>query len=343
MGWTRGRTVGRGSTATVSVAASESSGTFAVKSCKLSQSKLLQREQKILSSVTCPQIVSYKGCDISMENGQVFYNIFMEYVPGGTLVDAVRAHGGALDEPVIGIYTRQILLGLEYLHSIGIVHCDIKGRNILIGPSGAKIGDLGCARQAALMEDEAALMVGTPLFMAPEVARGEEQGYSADIWSLGCTIIEMATGKAPWESNYSGDPVSFLYWIAYSGELLPEFPGVLSEEAKNFLSNCLRRNPAERWTATQLLEHPFMKKFSSCSHQLAKEIHSNSNSNSKSNSNSPTSVLDQGIWSCVDVYQTEERSCLCSSPEQRIRELSSSSAMGTWRLEKNWITIRGGH
>ncbi|GMG98687.1 hypothetical protein Nepgr_000527 [Nepenthes gracilis] len=330
MGWTRGRILGRGSTATVSIAASESAGIFAVKSAKLSQSEILQREQKFLSSINSPHIVSYKGCDISMENNQPFYNLFMEYVPGGTLTDAIMAHGGPLDEPTIGIYTRQILRGLEYLHSMGIVHCDIKGRNILMGPTGAKIADLGCARRCFPAGDEAGPIGGTPLFMAPELARGEELGCSADIWSLGCTIIETATGKSPWGSNYSRDPVSFLFRLAYCGESAPELPGDLSEEGKDFLAMCLRRDPKQRWTAGQLLEHPFIRKYGISSQVLPGEFHSNSES--------PTSVLDhQGVWTCVEVEEHK------TFPEQRIRELtSSSSGIGSWSLEEGWITVRGG-
>ncbi|KAF2304712.1 hypothetical protein GH714_037566 [Hevea brasiliensis] len=216
MDWTRGRTIGRGSTSTVSIAALDQSGqAFAVKSAELSQSEFLQREQRILSALSCPQIIAYKGFDITRENGKLLYNIFLEYAPGGTIMDAIRKHGGWLDESFIRSYTRQILLGLHHLHSNGILHRDIKCHNILVTSDGAKIADLGCAKQVDEVVATKTPIAGTPVYMAPEVVRGEHQGFPADVWALGCTVVEMATGRAPW-TNIS-DPVSALYQIGFSG------------------------------------------------------------------------------------------------------------------------------
>ncbi|KAL3596124.1 hypothetical protein D5086_007761, partial [Populus alba] len=208
MHWTRGQTIGRGSSATVSMARANRSGqVFAVKSAELSKSESLQKEQIVLSTLRCPQIVAYKGCDITNENGKVLYNLFLEYASGGTLIDAIREGGGCLDEDMIRLYARTILLGLEYLHCNGIVHCDIKGHNILVTSDGAKIADLGCAKRVDEVSEAdwgaTATIAGTPLYMAPEVARAEHQGFPADIWAVGCTIVEMATGQAPWENNSS--------------------------------------------------------------------------------------------------------------------------------------------
>ncbi|KAL3572922.1 hypothetical protein D5086_026826 [Populus alba] len=199
MDWTRGHTIGRGSTATVSVATSIQSGdVFAVKSVELSQSGFLQREQKILSSIISPFIVSYKGCEVTRKNNKVMYNLFLEYMPSGSLSNAIHAHdGGRLDESLIRIFTYQILQGLDYLHLNGLVHCDIKSSNILVAQSGAKIADFGCAKRV----EQQGPIAGTPMFMAPEVARGEEQGFASDIWALGCTVIEMASGGTPWHNQ----------------------------------------------------------------------------------------------------------------------------------------------
>ncbi|KAA8526522.1 hypothetical protein F0562_008275 [Nyssa sinensis] len=336
MDWTRGHTIGRGSFATVSVATSRwSDDIFAVKSTELSQSEFLQREQKILSSLSCSHIVTYKGYDITRENNKLMYNLLMEYVPGGTLTDAVHRRGGRLDESVIGYYTRQIVEGLDYLHSSGIVHCDIKGRNILIGESGAKIADLGSAKWlnpvagGGVRKVAAAPISGTPMFMSPEVARGEEQGFPADIWAVGCTVIEMTTGGSPWPN--ATDPVSVLYRIAFSGEL-PEFPDFLSDQAKDFLSKCLMRDPKQRWTAEELLKHPFLGEFNSLPKQ-----------SQDFDSNSPTSILDQNLWNSTeeseivgDLVQTSS----WNSPAQRIRGLSSSSISSNWTWDDDWITVR---
>ncbi|TKY66987.1 Mitogen-activated protein kinase kinase kinase A [Spatholobus suberectus] len=332
MEWQRGHTIGHGSSATVSTATCRS-GIFAVKSSELPLSEPLKREQKILSSLSSPYVVTYKGCDITMENNKLLFNLFMEYMPFGTLAQATRRHGGQLEEPAMARYTRQIVQGLEYLHSKGLVHCDIKGANILIGEDGAKIGDFGCAKSAA---DEAAPVGGTPMFMAPEVARGEEQGCVSDIWSLGCTVIEMATGGAPWPNV--ADPFSVLYHIAYSSEV-PEIPCFLSEEAKDFLGKCLRRNPQERWTASEVLKHPFIGKLRFNSN---KEVLG-------SNSGSPTSVLEQGFWSCVEESESVGNLVHTSGFEiaaaGRVRKLALCSGVPCWARhhddDENWITTRG--
>ncbi|XP_027174593.1 mitogen-activated protein kinase kinase kinase 18-like [Coffea eugenioides] len=198
--WTRGPIIGRGSSATVSLATTASGELLAVKSADLSCSSLLQKEKSLISELSSPYIVKYVGCDVTTENDKPLYNLLMEYVPGGTLSDQIRKQGGPLEESMIQVFAHQILQGLDYLHLNGIVHCDIKGQNVLIGRDGAKIGDLGCARMVEEGNGMAgkSVIAGTPMFMAPEVARGEEQGFAADIWALGCTIIEVATGNNPW-------------------------------------------------------------------------------------------------------------------------------------------------
>ncbi|XP_041006810.1 mitogen-activated protein kinase kinase kinase 18-like [Juglans microcarpa x Juglans regia] len=335
MDWTRGQAIGHGSSATVSLATSHLYGSvFAVKSAELSQSEFLQREQQILSSLSVtPHMVNYKGYDVTMENNMLMYNLFMEYVPGGTLTDVIRTCGGRLEESVIGCYTQQIVQGLEYLHSQGFVHCDIKGRNILISEeNGAKIADFGCARwvdDKVGKDREMPKIGGTPMFMAPEVVHGEEQGFPCDIWALGCTVIEMATGGAPWP-NVS-DPISALFQIAYSGEL-PEFPSFLSEQANDFLDKCLRRSPKERWTASQLLKHPFLVEFNS-SAKIIQE---------SSYSNSPTTILDQGFWNSLEDSELNLGSLIEENPgAERIRRLSLLSEAPDWTWDEKWITIRG--
>ncbi|OIT00330.1 PREDICTED: mitogen-activated protein kinase kinase kinase A-like [Nicotiana attenuata] len=336
MDWTRGQTIGHGSSASVFVAKSHwSSEIFAVKSVELSQSQFLQKEQKILSELSSPYIVSYKGYDVTKENDKFMFNLMMEHMSDGTLTDEIRKHNGRINEPLIGYYTKQILQGVEYLHSRGVVHCDIKGQNILLGKTGAKIADFGCARWVDPAERDGGTAAasaqpigGTPMYMAPEVARGEEQGFAADIWGLGCTIIEMATGGSPW-TNVTNS-ASLLYKIAFSGQS-PEIPKFLSLQAKDFLSKCFRRDPRERWTAKQLLKHPFLEE---------------SNSNQDFVTSSPTSILDQDIWKSVEETETMD---FCSietvssmdSAVQRVRELGLNSGVPNWSWDdERWIRLR---
>lgn len=355
MEWTRGRTVGRGSTAVVSLATSAESGeVFAVKSAELGASASLQREQQILSSLASPRVVEYRGFGVTREggDGRLTYNLFMEFVPGGTLADLTRKLGGRLSQPAIARYARQILEGLEHLHSRGIAHCDVKGSNILMGEDGPKLADLGCARRvddpAAAAEAEAPFG-GTPMYMSPEVARGEEQGRACDVWALGCTVVEMATGGAPWRG---GDPASVLYKIAYSGES-PEIPGWLSEGARDFLGKCLRRDPRGRWTPRQLLGHSFLlgecESESELDFRGAKRIREWESSASTS----PTSVLDRGAWSSAAEPETSaaghDGACVGDeTAADRIRRLSASSVgpRSMWDgdgdgAEGDWIDVRG--
>ncbi|KAK9269553.1 hypothetical protein L1049_001329 [Liquidambar formosana] len=333
MEWTRGPTIGRGASATVSLATAFPSGEqFAVKTTEMTHSSFLQKEQLFLAQLSSPHIVKYMGFDVTCENDKPMYNLFMEYVPGGALSDAIKKRGGGLDESIISSYAHQIVQGLDYLHMKGVVHCDIKGSNILVGKDGLKIADLGCARLADGGASTSTLS-GTPLFMAPEVARGEEQSFPADIWALGCTVIEMATGSNPWPEV--DDPVSALYRIGFSSEV-PEFPWWLSENAKSFLCKCLMRDPEERWTAKQLLQHPFLDELE----PPLKEF----------TMSSPTTVLDQDLWDSMEVLETpwnltHSTSPSWNSPAERIRQLSANTSsslsnLPNWAWDENWVTVR---
>lgn len=331
MEWKRGPTLGRGSTATVSLATANPSGElFAVKSTELSRSLFLQKEKHFLSQLSCPRIVKYIGFDVSYEDDRPMYNLCMEYVPGGTLYDAIQRRGGCLDEPMIRSYTKQILQGLEYLHANGLVHCDIKSQNILMGKDGSKIADLGCAKLVGEVAATSALS-GTPMFMAPEVARGEEQGFPADIWALGCTVIEMATGSTPWPDMK--DPVSALYRIGFSGDV-PEIPRWLSEKGKDFLSKCLRRDPRERWTAKEFLDqHPFLAEVDSDYSVEIKEF----------TTSSPNSVLEQGFWDSLEVLKCPRNltheGISSDSPAERIKRLIGETDPN-WTYDEDWVTVR---
>ncbi|KAI3675202.1 hypothetical protein L1987_84788 [Smallanthus sonchifolius] len=328
MEWTRGPVLGRGSTATVSTATSAHGDLFAVKSVDFRHASSLQKEQHYLSILNSPYVLSYKGCDTTTENNNIIYNMFMDYMPGGSLIDLIKTRN-RLNELEIARYTKQILQGLEYIHSKGIVHCDIKGRNILINESGVKIGDFGCAKRA----DQAAPVCGTPMFMAPEVARGEEQGFPADVWAVGCTVIEMATGGSLWPN--ADDPVAIFYKIAFSSKI-PEIPDGFSDQAKDFVSKCLVRDPRRRWTAMELLEHPFIQQFDDDFDQMVCE-------KLRTDSGSPTSVLDQDVWDSMKESSSVGIDFDQYSLRQIIKQLACKSEMPNWRCEKgetDWITVR---
>ncbi|XP_050379298.1 mitogen-activated protein kinase kinase kinase 17-like [Argentina anserina] len=256
--WMKGKLVGSGSFGSVHLAMSKSTGgLFVVKSSQSCDGALaLENEAMILESLNSPYVVRCMG----IENGRgKSCNVFLEYMAGGSLSDVAQIFAGAFDEDVVRLYSREILHGLKYLHKKGIVHCDLKCKNVLLSSSGnVKLADFGCAKR---LKDEgnpvlSTAIGGTPLWMAPEVLRNEGLDFACDIWSLGCTVIEMATGRAPWAAEIS-DPVAAVLKIACSSER-PQFPRHFSSEGLDFLAKCLERDPKRRWSAEQLLNHPFV-------------------------------------------------------------------------------------
>ncbi|KAL5210759.1 hypothetical protein ABZP36_006382 [Zizania latifolia] len=226
--------------------------------------KQLEQEIKFLSQFKHENIVQYYGSETI---GDRFY-IYLEYVHPGSINKYVNQHCGAMTESVIRNFTRHILKGLAFLHSQKIMHRDIKGANLLVDVNGVvKLADFGMAKHLSTAAPNLSLK-GTPYWMAPEVVQAtlsKDVGYdlAVDIWSLGCTIIEMFTGKPPW-SGLEGPAAMFK--VLHKD---PSVPDSLSPEGKDFLRCCFKRNPAERPTASKLLEHPFIHNSNHCNQQSA--------------------------------------------------------------------------
>ncbi|KAM4607751.1 mitogen-activated protein kinase kinase kinase 4 isoform 1-T1 [Polymixia lowei] len=213
-------------------------------------------ELKIFEGIKHPNLVRYFGVELHREE----MYIFMEYCDEGTLEEVSRL---GLQEHVIRLYSKQITTAINVLHEHGIVHRDIKGANIFLTSSGLiKLGDFGCSvklkNNAHTMPGEVNSTLGTAAYMAPEVitrAKGEGHGRAADIWSLGCVLIEMVTGKRPWHEYEHNFQIMYKVGMGHK----PPIPEKLSTEGKDFLGHCLESEPKRRWTASMLLDHPFVK------------------------------------------------------------------------------------
>ncbi|XP_074330919.1 mitogen-activated protein kinase kinase kinase YODA-like [Apium graveolens] len=211
----------------------------------------LGQEVALLSRLRHPNIVQYLGSE--MVDDKLY--IYLEYVSGGSIYKLLQEYG-KLGETAIQSYTKQILSGLAYLHAKNTLHRDIKGANILVDPNGrVKLADFGMAKHIAGPSCPLSLK-GSPYWMAPEIIKNSNAcNLAVDIWSLGCTVLEMATTKPPW-SQFEG--VAAMFKIGNSKEL-PAIPEHLSDVGKDFVRLCLQRNPSDRPSAAQLLEHPFIK------------------------------------------------------------------------------------
>ncbi|WFD32788.1 mitogen-activated protein kinase kinase kinase [Malassezia sp. CBS 17886] len=206
----------------------------------------LESEIELLKTIEHPHIVQYLD---SFADGD-FLNIFLEYVPGGSVVALLRSYG-AFEEPLVQNFVRQILYGLRFLHARGIIHRDIKGANILVdNKGGVKISDFGISKK---VESGACVLQGSVYWMAPEVVKQTAYTYKADVWSLGCLVVEMFSASHPWPHL---DQMQALFQIGMSKR--PDLPEDISAIASSFLQRALEVDVEQRPNAEALLEHPLL-------------------------------------------------------------------------------------
>jgi hypothetical protein len=208
---------------------------------------------QLMRKLSHPNIVRYIGTERDAKE----LVIFLELVPGGSISSMLGKYG-KFKESVVRGYCREILHGLEYLHANKILHRDIKGPNILVDFAGVcKLSDFGCSKELYGEIASTMTLKGTPQFMAPEVLRNHGKGYTekADVWSVGCTVIEMCTARRPWPEFNTNEAV--MYHVAMR-DSCPKTPDWVSQDCKDFCAKCFARDAARRPKVSELLRHPLV-------------------------------------------------------------------------------------
>nr|ABH09725.1 STE11-like protein [Talaromyces marneffei] len=271
--WMKGSLIGEGSFGSVFLALHSITGELmAVKQVELPSATkgtefdkrkntmvtALKHEIELLQGLHHPNIVQYLGTSADDHN----LNIFLEYVPGGSIAEMLKQYN-TFQEPLIKNFVRQILAGLSYLHSRDIIHRDIKGANILVdNKGGIKISDFGISKrvEASAMLGSSAVsgrghlhrpsLQGSVYWMAPEVVRQTAHTKKADIWSLGCLVVEMFIGAHPFPDC---SQLQAIFKIG-NNQARPPAPEHASEEARAFLDVTFEINHEKRPSADELLE-----------------------------------------------------------------------------------------
>jgi mitogen-activated protein kinase kinase kinase len=221
------------------------------------------KEAQILCKLRHSNVVKFIGAQIDKNRKSL--NIFMEYVAGRSMYGHLYEFG-AYSEQSVKKPVRQILSGLKYLHSKGIIHRDLKSKNILVSNRGVpKLADFGSAKIIDRTQEsqvnsmlEASVHVCTPLYFPPEFVLNNVYTEKSDIWSFGCVVIEMVSAKLPWSEMKFENEWAAARYIAQENAV-PQVNVSLSDCCRDFILSSLNRDPKKRPTAEELLNHPFLK------------------------------------------------------------------------------------
>ena len=231
----------------------------------------LKNEIQIQKTLNHPNIVQSR---ISFSDDSNYY-MALEYCPGKTIREYLKNNSqGRLSEPETRKILKDVINGLIFLHNRHIIHHDLKLENFIIGSDGrVKIADFGLATFHKDDEDKNLSICGTPNYMSPEILLKKDKGngFASDVWAIGITAYTLLTGKAP----FSGISREIVYEKIKN--CVFNFPSSIqiSYEAREFIKSILKFDPSKRPTASELLIHPFIKKYDPEPIQLYKPIQTN--------------------------------------------------------------------
>ncbi|GFP92560.1 serine/threonine-protein kinase sepa [Phtheirospermum japonicum] len=213
---------------------------------------IIMQEIDLLKNLNHKNIVKYLG---SLKT-KSHLHIILEYVENGSLANIIKPNKfGPFPESLVAVYIAQVLEGLVYLHEQGVIHRDIKGANILTTKEGlVKLADFGVATKLTEADVNTHSVVGTPYWMAPEVIEMSGVCAASDIWSVGCTVIELLTCVPPY---YDLQPMPALFRIVQDEH--PPIPDSLSPAITDFLRQCFKKDARQRPDAKTLLSHPWIQ------------------------------------------------------------------------------------
>ncbi|KAJ7240795.1 kinase-like domain-containing protein [Mycena rebaudengoi] len=212
----------------------------------------LRTQVERMQALSHPNLLEYFGLE---EENEVM-SVFMEYVPRSSIHANLKRYG-SFQEDVVKHFTTQVLNGLAYLHSTGILHGELKASNILVESAGVcKISGLGCLETE--VRDKSRAVPRAVFWTAPEVIKTQYKSYDskADIWSTGCVVLQMFTGHRPW---LGVEAVAVMYKLHQQTCKPPGLADLgLSAVGEDFMEKCLAIQPGDRMPAAELRSHPYL-------------------------------------------------------------------------------------
>ncbi|XP_074544955.1 serine/threonine-protein kinase PLK3 [Halichoeres trimaculatus] len=229
---------------------------YAVKVIPQSRVSKPHQRDKITNEIELHKTLSHKHVvkfSHHFEDQENIY-IFLELCSRKSLAHIWKARH-TLTEPEVRYYLRQIISGLKYLHSRGILHRDLKLGNFFVNENmELRLGDFGLAAKLETVEKRKKTICGTPNYLAPEVLNRQGHGTESDVWSLGCVMYTLMCGNPPFETLDLKETYKCIKEVRYN------LPSSLSPAAQKLISGILQKNPSDRLSLDQILNHEFFTK-----------------------------------------------------------------------------------